>query len=48
MLLGRLTQDALENLFSDVRCRRAVPDGRDFKGALRLIALSQFETQNRH
>jgi hypothetical protein len=48
VLLGRLTQDALENLFSVVRRRRAVPDARDFKGALRLITLAQFDTQIRH
>lgn len=39
VLLGRLTQEALENLFSVVRRRR------DFKGALRLITLAQFDTQ---
>lgn len=42
LLLGRFTQDALENLFSVIRGRRAVPDARDFKQALRLICLSQF------
>jgi hypothetical protein len=42
VLLGRLTQEALENLFSVVRRRR------DFKGALRLITLAQFDTQIGH
>ncbi|KAK9727600.1 hypothetical protein QE152_g19056 [Popillia japonica] len=44
VLLGRLTQDALENLFSQVRSsRQPVPDAREFKVALRLICFSQFE-----
>ncbi|KAJ8978026.1 hypothetical protein NQ317_000485 [Molorchus minor] len=42
IMLGRLTQDALENLFSMVRSRNPVPDAKEFKCALRLIAISQF------
>ncbi|KAG0441379.1 hypothetical protein HPB47_015971 [Ixodes persulcatus] len=42
VLLGRLTQDALENLFSCVRSRNPVPRALEFKLTLRLIMLSQF------
>lgn len=42
---GRLTQDALENLFSVVRSRTPVPGPHDFKVSLRLITLSQYECQ---
>ncbi|XP_018378089.1 PREDICTED: uncharacterized protein LOC108770853 [Trachymyrmex cornetzi] len=31
LLLGRFTQDALENLFSVIRVRKSVPDAREFK-----------------
>lgn len=44
LLLGRITQDALENLFSAIRGRISVPDAREFKQALRLISLSQFQS----
>ncbi|XP_011859791.1 PREDICTED: uncharacterized protein LOC105557210, partial [Vollenhovia emeryi] len=44
LLVGRFTQDALENLFSTIRGRNSVPDAREFKQALRLISLSQFQT----
>lgn len=43
LLLGRFTQDALENLFSQIRGRNSVPDAREFKQAFRLICLSQFQ-----
>jgi hypothetical protein len=43
IMLRRLTQDALENLFSVIRSRCSVPDARDFKCALRMVCLSQFE-----
>lgn len=43
LLLGRFTQDALENLFSTIRGRTSVPDAREFKQALCLISLSQFQ-----
>jgi hypothetical protein len=43
IMLRRLTQDALENLFSMIRSRCSVPDARDFKCALRMVCLSQFE-----
>ncbi|XP_031335055.1 uncharacterized protein LOC116164931 [Photinus pyralis] len=45
VLLGRLTQDALENLFSVIRSRTPVPGPHEFKVALRLITLSQYECQ---
>lgn len=43
LLLGRFTQDALENLFSTIRGRTSVPDAREFKHTFRLVCLSQFE-----
>jgi len=43
LLLGRFTQDALENLFSVIRGRKSVPDAREFKHTLRLVCLSQFQ-----
>jgi len=43
LLLGRFTQDALENLFSVIRARKSIPDAREFKQTLRLVSLSQFE-----
>ncbi|KAH9364878.1 hypothetical protein HPB48_018179 [Haemaphysalis longicornis] len=39
---SRLTQDALENLFSCIRSRHPVPRALEFKLMLRLIMLSQF------
>ncbi|KAH9379670.1 hypothetical protein HPB48_000545 [Haemaphysalis longicornis] len=42
VLLCRLTQDALENLFSCIRSRHPVPRALEFKLMLRLIMLSQF------
>ncbi|KAG0434403.1 hypothetical protein HPB47_019133, partial [Ixodes persulcatus] len=42
LFLSRFTQDALENLFSTIRAKNPVPRARDFKMALRLIAMSQF------
>ncbi|KAH9372954.1 hypothetical protein HPB48_011611 [Haemaphysalis longicornis] len=42
LLLCRLTQDALENLFSCVRSRNPVPRALEFKLTLRIIMLSQF------
>lgn len=43
LLLGRFTQDALENLFSQIRGRKSVPDAREFKQAFRLVCLSQYQ-----
>lgn len=48
LMLGRLTQDALENLSSNVRSRNPVPNLKEFKCALRLIAISQFFTPPKH
>lgn len=42
LFLSRFTHDALENLFSTIRAKNSVPRARDFKMALRLIAMSQF------
>lgn len=42
VLLSRLSQDALENLFSTVRLKNPVPRPLEFKATLRLITLSQF------
>jgi hypothetical protein len=41
-MLGRLTQDALENVFSSCRARNPVPNSKEFKTNLRLITLSQY------
>lgn len=43
VMLGRLTQDCLENVFSMIRCRQKMPDAHMFKINLRLVCLSQFE-----
>lgn len=48
LVLGRFTQDALENLLSLIRSRNPVPGAREFKTALRLITLAQFESQVVH
>jgi hypothetical protein len=45
---GRLTQDALENLFSVIRSRTPIPGPHDFKVSLRLVTLSQYECQIIH
>ncbi|XP_072765779.1 uncharacterized protein [Anoplolepis gracilipes] len=45
---GRFTQDALENLFSIIRGRKSVPDVCEFKTALRLVCLSQFQANIKH
>lgn len=42
VMLGRLSQDALENLFSCVRAKNPVPRALEFKLTLRLIMLSQY------
>ncbi|KAM7287684.1 uncharacterized protein ISCGN_031375 [Ixodes scapularis] len=42
LFLSRLTQDALENLFSVIRQKNATPRPLQFKTALRTITLSQF------
>jgi hypothetical protein len=48
LLLGRFTQDAIENLFSVIKSRNPIPGTRDFKTALRLITLAQYESQIVH
>ena len=42
LLLSRFTQDALENLFSNIRSRNPVPNAKEFKTAMRLISVSQY------
>lgn len=41
-LLSRLSQDALENLFSTLRAKNPIPRLYDFKCSLRSATLSQF------
>jgi hypothetical protein len=41
-LTARLTQDCLENLFSCVRSKNAVPTPLEFKNNLRLLTVSQY------
>jgi hypothetical protein len=48
LMLRRFTQDALENLFSNVRSRNPVPNAKEFKTASRLIYLSQFFSPPKH
>lgn len=45
-LLGRLTQDALENLFACIRMKNPVPQCKEFKIALRTIMMSQYFSHN--
>lgn len=47
VLLSRVSQDALENLFSCVRNKHPVPRPLEFKLTLRLIAMSQFFSPSR-
>ena len=42
LLTARLTQDCLENLFSCVRSKNAVPTPLEFKNSLRLLTVSQY------
>ncbi|XP_075534632.1 uncharacterized protein LOC142568668 [Dermacentor variabilis] len=42
LLLSRLCQDALNNLFSPIRVKSPVPRAREFKYTLRVIVLAQF------
>lgn len=48
LLLSRLCQDALENLFSTIRVKSPVPRAREFKYTLRVIVLAQFFKPSRH
>ncbi|KAH9374981.1 hypothetical protein HPB48_019007 [Haemaphysalis longicornis] len=48
LMLSRLTQDALENLFSTIRFRTPIPRAREFKSTFRVIALAQFSQPSRH
>lgn len=42
LLTGRFTQDCVENLFSLVRTKQAVPNPLQFKSNLKIIMLSQY------
>lgn len=42
LMLSRLSQDALENLFSSIRFKTPVPRAREFKSTFRVIVLAQF------
>lgn len=44
VLLGRFTQDCVENLFSIVRSSQLKPNAAQFKMALKLISISQYMT----
>jgi hypothetical protein len=44
--LGRFTQDALENLFSNIRYINPVPSSKFFKMAIRIILVAQFFKPN--
>lgn len=48
LLLSRLSQDALENLFSSIRFKTPVPRAREFKCTFRIIVLGQFSQPSRH
>lgn len=48
VMLGRLTQDCVENSFSIVRCRQPVPDAHLFKISLRLLCLSHLENNTKN
>ena len=41
-LTSRLTQDCIENLFSDIRLKQVVPNAVQFKNNLKLIIMSKF------
>lgn len=45
ILTARFTQDCLENLFSVVRAKQAVPNALQFKTHLKLISVSQYLKQ---
>ena len=45
--LGHFTQDAIENLFSQLRFVNPVPSPKYFKMAVRLISVTQYFKTNR-
>ncbi|KAK8778793.1 hypothetical protein V5799_019866, partial [Amblyomma americanum] len=47
-MLSRLSQDALENLFSTARLKTPIPRAREFKTTFRIIVLAQFSQPSRH
>lgn len=42
ILTSRFSQDKLENLFSQIRRRRATPTAYEFKNALKIVTIAQF------
>ncbi|KAM7311295.1 hypothetical protein ISCGN_008202 [Ixodes scapularis] len=48
LLFSRLSQDALENLFSTIRLKNPVPRPKEFKSALRTVTLAQFLRPSSH
>ncbi|TGZ46125.1 Uncharacterized protein DBV15_12800 [Temnothorax longispinosus] len=48
VLLSRLSQDALENLFSMIRGKNPVPTPKEFKSALRMISAAQYFKPNKN
>lgn len=42
LLTSRMTQDCLENLFSTVRLKTAVPSAIEFRNSLKIITVAQF------
>uniref|UniRef100_A0A224YVC6 p-32 hm n=1 Tax=Rhipicephalus zambeziensis TaxID=60191 RepID=A0A224YVC6_9ACAR len=48
LMLSRLSQDALENLFSTIRLKTPVPRAREFKSTFRVIVLAQFSQPSRN
>lgn len=46
LLTGRFTQDFLENIFSCIRFRQAVPNALTFKNLLKAISIAQLCTAN--
>merc|ERR1719411_341638 len=42
ILTSRFSQDKLENLFSQIRRRRATPTPFEFRNALKIVTIAQF------
>lgn len=47
-MLSRLSQDALENLFSTIRLKTPVPRDRELKSTFRVFVLTQFSQPSRN
>lgn len=48
LMLSRLSQDALENLFSTIRLKTLITHAREYKATFRVIVLAQFSQPCRH